>query len=289
MHLSTLENTAGVVVLYNPQVDVLANIATYLPDLAVLYCLDNSEEKNHGLIEKLMATPKVHYLDLQGNKGLAAALNKGAALAIKQEFLWLLTMDQDSAAQTGMIPLLRQALAHTQEEKVAIVAPFQQDKDNQGQTRQEGIQEVEAVMTSGNLLSLSAYSAVGPFKDEFFIDYLDYEFCLRLRLQGYKILQNPQAVLFHSVGDITLNSFLGVHITASNHSALRRYYITRNRLQVMETYKRHFPGYFKQEVLDLLKDVIRITFFEKDKLKKLRYMGYGIRDFRNRRFGKFQK
>ncbi|WP_207431161.1 glycosyltransferase [Sabulibacter ruber] len=264
-------------------------MASYLPEVAVLYCIDNSEHRNYTVANQIMSNPKVRYLFNNGNQGLAAALNKGASLALEDGFQWLLTMDQDSRAHKDMLPIMRKALVEETYSPVGILAPFQLDKDNQHQVVKEKVQRVKAVMTSGNLLNLEAFSRVGPFRAEFFIDYLDYEFCLRLKMHGYSILRVNKAILFHNVGDITLNYFLGVRITASNHSPLRRYYITRNRLQVMNIYKKQFPSYVKRDLFNMLKDVVRIMLFEKEKLKKLLYIGYGIRDFRNKRFGKFHE
>ncbi|MBC3538110.1 glycosyltransferase family 2 protein [Rufibacter sediminis] len=288
MIVSTLENTAAVVVLYHPEEEVLANLASYLPAVDILFCVDNSEVKNSRLVAQLKAFPKIVYHDNQGNKGLAAALNLGANLAQSKGYAWLLTMDQDSKAHPDMLPQMRSALSHLGAQKVGIVAPFQLDKDNQDQLPQQEIQDLNAVMTSGNLLSMEAFKSVGPFRTDFFIDYVDYEYCLRLKTHGYKILQVPQAILYHSVGNITLNYLLGVRVTASNHSPIRRYYMARNRLQVMKIYRKQFPGFVKQDTFDFLKDVVRILFFEKEKGKKLLYTAFGIRDFWHNSFGKFR-
>ncbi|ALJ00322.1 glycosyltransferase family 2 protein [Rufibacter tibetensis] len=288
MTTSTTENTAGVVVLYNPEEDILDNIASYLPYISVLYCIDNSETPNSFLVAQLTTIPKVHYIKNYGNVGIAATLNQGATMALKDHYHWLLTMDQDSKAHESMLPMLREGLVGNHDENIGIMAPFQQDKDNQHVALSNYVQQVETVMTSGNLLNLEAYTRVGPFKTKFFIDYVDHEYCLRLRAHGYNILQVPKAILFHRVGDITLHSILGFRITASNHSPLRRYYITRNRLEVLRLYKGRFPEYLKREIQAMGKDLLRIIFFEKEKGKKLLYMVYGVKDFWNKSFGKFQ-
>jgi rhamnosyltransferase len=183
---------------------------------------------------------------------------------------------------------MQQGIKEKFTQNIGIMAPFHLDKDTENTpAHAEDVKEVEVVMTSGNLLNLEAYAKVGPFKTDFFIDYIDYEYCLRLKSFGYKIFQARQAILQHHVGDITLNYLLGKRVTASNHSYLRRYYITRNRLAVMSLYKDQIPHYFYQELKDFSKDFLRIILFEKDKIKKLLHIAYGVRDFKAGKFGKY--
>ena len=44
-------------------------------------------------------------------------------------------------------------------------------------------------MTSGNLLNLKAYQAVKGFKDWMFIDCVDIDICMNLRVHGYDIVR----------------------------------------------------------------------------------------------------
>jgi rhamnosyltransferase len=50
-------------------------------------------------------------------------------------------------------------------------------------------QDMESVITSGSLLSLAAYTAIGPFREDFFIDHVDTEYCLRARLKHYRVIK----------------------------------------------------------------------------------------------------
>jgi len=61
--------------------------------------------------------------------------------------------------------------------------------------------EKDVVQMSGSLLSLMAFKEIGPFREEFFIDSIDADYCLRLRKKGYKIIVACQAQMKHSVGE----------------------------------------------------------------------------------------
>jgi rhamnosyltransferase len=139
-------------------------------------------------------------------------------------------------------------------------------------------------MTSGCLLDLVAWQVVGPFRDDFFIDFVDNEYCLRLRREGYRVLRANRANLEHAVGDISRYGPL----IATNHSPLRRYYKTRNRLWVFREYLPDFPGHCLFDLVRLAKEIGSILLFEVEKWAKLRMMWRGFRDFRRERFGRYE-
>ena len=85
----------GVVVLYNPQKENFVGIKSYLPLLDCLIVVDNSEQPNANATE-FENTDKVVYLPLGENKGLGYALNIGCKEAISRNYLYVITMDQDS-------------------------------------------------------------------------------------------------------------------------------------------------------------------------------------------------
>ncbi len=138
-------------------------------------------------------------------------------------------------------------------------------------------------MTSGCLLSLDAYREVGPFRDDLFIDFVDNEYCLRLRKMGFQVLRANGAMLQHSVGD---THKYGPFI-ATNHSPLRRYYKTRNRFWVFREYVKDFPGHCLFDLVRLVKEIVSIILFEGEKLAKLRMMWRGWCDFLRGRFGRY--
>ena len=71
----------------------------------------------------------------------------------------------------------------------------------------------------------------------------------------------------------------------TNHSPLRRYYMTRNRLHVGRMYRDRFPEFRRFEMTQLTKDVVKILLHERQKITKLRMMARGFRDYRHGRFG----
>ena len=75
----------GVVVLYNPDKEVVENIKSYQSFLSKLFVIDNSTSYNEEVITKLKEYPNVIYKSLDGNKGIAKALKEGLELSIKDK------------------------------------------------------------------------------------------------------------------------------------------------------------------------------------------------------------
>jgi rhamnosyltransferase len=142
-------------------------------------------------------------------------------------------------------------------------------------------------MTSGSLLDLRAYVKVGPFLDGLFIDFVDIEYCLRLRAAGFRIMRGGGAVLEHRVGEIITIPLgaRGFHLTS--HSPLRKYYKTRNRFYVADRYRDIFPFFRFRDMARFLLELVRLLIFEDEKVEKLRMMGKGYRDYRKGRLGKY--
>ncbi len=100
---------AGVIVLYNPTIENLLNINSYIDALDLLYAIDNSEQPKTSVSDFLAKYKKVKYIPLNENAGIAYALNLAARNSIEEGFSHLLTMDQDSCADDNMMSELLNA------------------------------------------------------------------------------------------------------------------------------------------------------------------------------------
>jgi rhamnosyltransferase len=223
------------------------------------------------------------YLPQGENVGIARALNIGAARAFAAGYDLLLTMDQDSRAEPDMVAKLLECRSAEGGSTVGIVAPFHMTRAVRRPPPDVACTEVMTPMTSGCLLDLAVWQTVGPFRDDFFIDFVDNEYCLRLRREGYRVLRANRAILEHAVGDITRYG----PIIATNHSPLRRYYKTRNRFVVNREYRHDFPLHCLIDRIRMMKEIGSIVLFEDEKWAKLRMMWRGWRDYRRGRMGKF--
>lgn len=279
----TTTKIAAVVVLYHPTPEVDANIRSWAGQVDCIFAIDNSERVIPTAVSKIAAMGNVILIRNRGNEGVARALNIGAEKAIEEGYDFLLTMDQDSSAQPDMVARMLRCLNDEKGRKVGIISPFHVTKSSGTPPSDIVCRPVMTPMTSGCLLDLAAYREAGPFRDDLFIDFVDNEYCLRLRKLGFQVLRANNALLQHSVGDTRK---YGPFI-ATNHSPLRRYYKTRNRFWVFTEYVRVFPGHCLFDLVRLAKEVTSILLFEGEKLDKLIMMWRGWRDFCQGKSGKY--
>lgn len=289
----------GVVVLYHPDDTIWHNIQSYLSLVDVLFVVDNSDVKNKLLVSQLIQCNNIIYIDNGGNKGIATALNIGAQRAISAGAVWLLTMDQDSLfSGQALAILLASVKSLPRDHKVGVLSPVHETVNERAaidtstdyiKTKNERLvaYAVDTVMTSGNLINLAAYQQVGGFLDKYFIDCVDHEYCLKLKRKGYQIMVHPASVLEHNLGDMEYVQWFGRKIYYTNHSSIRRYYITRNRLDLMCRHGLYFPFFVGNELYKLLGEWFKILLFEQDKWEKSVFIFKGAFDFLRRRFGKF--
>ncbi len=265
------------------------NLRTYAGEAGRLWVIDNSEQTLPPDLERFLARePVVEYVRFGENRGIARALNEGAARAREAGFRWLLTMDQDSRATPGMVRRLWSFAVSGTVPRVAIVAA-RPDTPRRTKAPGEEWSIMPCVIASGNLVDLAAWADVGGFEDHLFIDCVDTVFSLALRRAGWAIVQLNRVVLNHRLGRSELRRFLGVKMTPTHHNPLRRYYIARNRLYMHRKFGRAFPGFMRTDRAGFAKEIIKLLLFEDLKWLKLRMTLRGLRDCRRGKMGKYEE
>jgi rhamnosyltransferase len=115
---------------------------------------------------------------------------------------------------------------------------------------------------------------------------VDFEYCLRIRAAGYLIADSRQAVLMHASGRAGEGlSFLGFGFRPTHHSAVRRYYMSRNRIALYRKYFRVFPRWILQSMNDSLRETIKCFVGEQDRARKFRSFLLGVWDGLSGRMG----
>lgn len=261
----------GCVVWYNPTDEDKNNIKTYLNYVDKLFIIDNSLKENY--IEKI---EKIEYICLYDNLGIAEALNIACRKAILEKYEWILTMDQDSRFNENFNSYKQECIKKIKDKSIALLSPSIILDKKTGY--------IEKTITSGNILNLKIWKEVGGFKSDFFIDEVDFEFCTKLVLKGYKIYKFKNIVLDHKIGNSFNIKIFGIKTYCMNHSHIRKYYIIRNRLFMRKMY----PQMTKRYLLHIVLDFYKVIFYEKEKIKKIKYMCYGVNDYLKNKKGKLK-
>lgn len=274
------EKLFGIVVWYNPTQENINATKSYIYEVEKLIIVDNSSADNSHLLSHFPSAD-ILYLPNKKNLGIATALNQGCLSAIENGAEWVLTMDQDSHFnENGVSELVEKANSYEFFDKTAIFSPlhhYDNEAKNKRKWKGEYTQE-NSVMTSGNLLSLDAYRQIGRFRDEFFIDLVDDEFCYRANEKGFLVVMVNTVLLNHYLGDACVPvRILGLKKTFDDHNPIRRYYIARNTLYMAQLYPK-YKKLFRHRFRKQFKRVI--LYDNRNKWVKLRFMLKGISDYR---------
>ncbi|QVI27575.1 glycosyltransferase [Mycolicibacterium neoaurum] len=295
MNAQALNDCVAGIVTFNPDISVLKeNLLSVAPQVRIVFLFDNGSDNVGEVRQVVEEFDKARLMESNANLGVATALNRICTAALEAKATWLVTLDQDSVCAPDMVGvLLRQA-----DESTPLVTPFIIDRnkltlDSYLSMTMPTVQYYrraasKGAITSGCLLKLHVWQSMGGFDDLFFIDYVDYDFNMRLMRNGYRIARANQTYLLHEVGAArktwlrtprksldgewhweTFYSF--------GHSPTRCFYKARNRVLYTRKHWRHIK-FSNEGVLQIPQQVFLTMVFERDRLTKLRAFISGFRD-----------
>ena len=287
-------NICALIISYHPEPSILKKITETLKQVDRVVVVDNgsNDVERQALLDASNQSDLVHLILNQNNLGQAKALNIGIKYIKEQNYRWVLTLDQDSLMAVNMIDCMSIAYQECDpQETVTSICPVLANYDGISIPPEDKIQlrsfsgekiaglysPIKIAITSGNLINLDVFNDIGFFEEDFFIDYVDQEFCLRLFQHGYRTIQANRAVLYHNIGNTTKHLFFGKPVLAANNSSIRSYYFYRNGVM---TYKKYFFKDFVWVCQDLVRGFIfnlaKIILFEADRKEKLNKICLGI-------------
>jgi rhamnosyltransferase len=279
------KDICAITITFNPDADFLSRVNILLKQVNEIVIVDNhSERLITETLQDLTNHPDIHLIINEANLGVATALNQGISHAKNLGYEWVVLLDQDTTPSRYMIEALVQAFNHLYEKgNVAIIgANYTNDRNTLFNKYISDIsyllESKKTVITSGSLLSITAFNTIGCFRDNFFIDHVDDEFCLRARSKGFNIYRTKEPLMLHSIGSISTHVLIKRSTGTSNHSAIRRYYMYRNHTALIIEYFFREPKWVFRTAYSRFKSLILLSLFEKDKINKLRAAFLGIGD-----------
>lgn len=276
------------IVTYNPGIERLTeNIAAIIDQVTMVYIVDNGSSNIKDIRELILQWgDKIHLAENLKNEGIAFALNQLMDMA-DGRFDWILTLDQDSVVQSDLIEVYEGILDKT--DNVGILCCKMLDRNADKGKRMNpaeetkrhavGICDIPKCITSASLTNVKAVLAVGGFDDNLFIDGVDDDICYALTRGGYRIVQADYIGLLHELGQSKTYHLFGKTFTVTNHSAFRKYYISRNAIILAKKY--HFN--LMVSYLNAYKRILTVLIFEQDKRNKISAIVKGIQDGTNYR------
>lgn len=245
----------AVVVTYRPELEklgfLLDSLATQVIGVVVV---DNGSSESvlswlgaYQLVIPLMVVP------LGDNKGIAFAQNVGIQHVMSQEADYVILFDHDSRPEATMVAKLKEIAEEKLAAGVNLAAvgpryldvrhdnppPFIQVRglkvERQPCVHCDSVVEVDYLIASGCLIPVRTLALVGDMQADLFIDYVDIEWGLRAKVNGFQSFGACAALMDHDLGD---EPFIFFGHKFPHHSALRHYYHFRNATWM---YRQNWP------------------------------------------------
>jgi GT2 family glycosyltransferase len=225
------------------QLDALLRQTRPLQEIVVV---DNGSTDGTG---RLLAEryPEVKVLRLSENCGVGGGLATGLAYAAPgKRHDWVWTFDQDSVPSDDALEILLDGVASLGDldGELGMVAPLPVHREtgtyyppllwDDGFVRptaellSQPIWFADLVISSGCMVRCDLVERIGLPRADFFLDFIDFEYCLRARRNGYKIAVVTGSQLAHEIGSARKVRFLGQLRVWSEHEPWREYYKSRN-------------------------------------------------------------
>ncbi len=271
------------IVLYNPDINRLKlNIEAIYEQVDKIILVDNGSSNVVDAETLISEYNNCCLISNDDNEGIAKALNQIFECAIDEQADWVLTLDQDSICPSNMIDSYKQHIA----EHVGIICPKLNILGwNLEETAEDpDVEEVSDCITSGALTSVKAWTEVGGFNEDYFIDLVDSEFSKKLTNNHLAILRDNRVIMQHEVGE-SVEKKIGSHVLrCTKHSPIRCYYMVRNHFMYIKTYKEQLNMSFEKKML--LHKIITSYIVAEDKKQTIKMMYRGYRDYKRNIVGK---
>lgn len=224
----------SIIVSFNPTNSIYKLASNVSNQVGKVVIVDNCSN-NVSELESIVELDKnISLIKLSKNYGISKALNVGINEANIGNYQWVLTLDQDSLPDKDMVENL---IAAAQRNNYDSVCPVIED----GKYKKSNIQKsddhqpVSVCITSGQLTKLSVINSLDAFNEDYFIDNVDFDFCLKLKNQNYKLGRSNKAKLNHNIGYIPEKKYY-INKFHTYHPPIRRYYIYRNFVFLLKSY-----------------------------------------------------
>ncbi len=217
-----------------------------------IHVVDNTPHVDDRVVSLLREMPglNVQLMRLGKNFGIAHALNIGIEAALSMGATHVLLSDQDSLPAPEMVEGLLAALTELRRlgYNVAGVGPTYTDIYTQKKfpfkaiipgkifpgeisaTTQRPLIDALSLITSGTLIPVVVFNVVGLMREDFFIDRVDTEWCLRARSRGYKVFGTMYATMYQRMGERSLKVWYGYWRQVNSYRPVRVYYQIRNSI-----------------------------------------------------------
>ena len=281
----------AVIVLYYPNLkEILSTVESLSPQLQNICLIDNTPEQD--IAYEFTHLENVYYIPLKINMGIASAQNIGIKYYVEKNYDFILFCDQDSSAQKNIVSELLHDYIKLKEvgKNIGLIGPLPiNKKTNKPYHNKRKIIghcsiennlfiECQSIISSFSLVPVLLFKQIGMYKEELFIDFVDNEWCFRLKkIKNLSAYISTRLINQHELGKS--KKFLVFNISIS--SPFRIYFQFRNYLWLRKI--QYIPSQWKNQTFQkLLLKLVYYILIPSNRMAYMRRIFNGIRDgFRN--------
>lgn len=264
----------AVIITYNCYTSIERTILAVASQVGRVIIVDNgSETETLNAIRSAIDRNRLQsceFLPQGRNLGIGAALNIGVCAALAGGAEYVFTLDDDTEVFPGAVAELVRCFMDHEDEHVAIVWAYWIDEIDFPQTKyieENEPRSVDRIPSSGCLIRREAFESVGMFREDYFLDYTDYEYCARIISSGWLVLTCPAATVLHRPGDKVFRKFFGRTVVVSNYPAERLFLLCRNGL-VLYLWERRSGRFFREHCRSMAVSFVKSILYEREKSRK---------------------
>ena len=278
------------IITYNPDSSVLKKgVESLLPQVEKIIITDNGSKDVSEIQDFCASYDKVQFIPLGENKGIATATNVALQEFINQNFDFVLTSDQDSNYPEDYVSNFKANKEALNDEGIAVYTPvfFDENENDYADIiveskvfmkkvrASEEYTDVFHAIASGMIINLKLLQEIGMMDEKLFIDWVDLEFCWRVRYFKKRIVCCKNMTIHHKLGDEAKD--IGYR-KVSLRSWIRNYYITRNAFY-LAIHTKYLKTFLKIVLfIKSFRYIIGYTVLCKDHFNNFRYTVRGMHD-----------
>jgi len=225
-------NVSAIVITFHPDPDHLMDMINTLRSQVQRIIIINN-----GPVFHLAKGDDVVFevFNLSENMGIGHATNIGLRIALERQSSHILVCDQDTTFPIGYVD----SLLETMSPECSVLVPNYYDTISNTSAKRFAIKShlessvvtskervpVSQAIASGMLIKRHVFDEGIIFNEKLFIDWVDFEWCWRVRKAGMTIEMRTDIFLEHRLGSYSRKIFKKF---VNIRSADRHYYITRN-------------------------------------------------------------
>lgn len=265
----------AICVTYHPDSNLPERLQRVLRQVSHLVIVDNGSSPTAlSMLNDIAKDDHVTVVLCKENLGIARGLNIGVEHAMNLGYEFALLLDQDTCVNDDIVSVLtRIHRFHPDKDRLAVVGAGYAGSQRVpmcADDPQLECEQVEAVIASGSLLPLKTFEKIGPFREEFFIDYVDSEYCARAWKKGYLVVISRRPLMTHVIGNPLRHRFLWMTKNTRNYPADRLYYQARNDTVMLRESGQYRAGLWRLKALNrALRRCKRVILFEPHKASKV--------------------